>query len=181
MTELPESEYSLVLRTDFSDDPSWTRLCREIEAPVGPFRAYVSFLSDPDFAGLSIGALTALGQRGRFRSFLFVVDGESLRNPEHPILVLDLVDQPGRTFRVVPREMWGVENNLSISNMDFSDFADKAGPTMSFAGLTAIDSGAERRRDASKTAAGTSGPHRPSRRGAPPKTPAFIRAFWTQH
>ncbi|MGF1568782.1 MAG: hypothetical protein ACFCVD_12050 [Nodosilinea sp.] len=33
-------------------------------------------------------------------------------------------DEPGRTFRVIPREMWGVENNLSISNMDYYEFAD---------------------------------------------------------
>jgi hypothetical protein len=33
-------------------------------------------------------------------------------------------DEPGRTFRVIPREIWSVENNLSISNMDYHEFAD---------------------------------------------------------
>jgi hypothetical protein len=46
----------------------------------------------------------------------------SLTHPEHPILVVDLFDEPGRTFRVVPSEMWSVENNLSIANMGFEDF-----------------------------------------------------------
>ena len=39
-------------------------------------------------------------------------------------VVVDLYDEPGRTFRVIPRELWGVENNLSLANMDYSDFAD---------------------------------------------------------
>lgn len=36
------------------------------------------------------------------------------------------VDSGGRTFRIIPSEMWGIENNLSIANMDFRDFADSA-------------------------------------------------------
>jgi len=55
---------------------------------------------------------------------MFVVDRASLADVEHPVLVLDLADEPGRIFRVVPREMWSVENNLSIANMDWLDFAD---------------------------------------------------------
>ena len=35
-----------------------------------------------------------------------------------------MYDEPGRTFRVIPSEMWSVENNLSIANMDFAEFAD---------------------------------------------------------
>lgn len=126
MKDLPDSENALVVRTDFSDEAAWTRLRDEIEAPVGEFRAYVSFVSDADFDGLSISALTALGQRDPDRSFMFVVDRTSLTEVEHPILVLDLADEPGCTFRVVPREMWGVENNLSLANMDFAEFADSA-------------------------------------------------------
>src|SRR5713226_6270852 len=119
MKDLPDSNDALVVRTDFSDEAAWTHVCTEIEAPVGEFRAYVSFVSDPAFAGLSISALTTLAQRGPYRGFMFIVDQVSLADPEHPILVLDLADEPGRTFRVVPRELWGVENNLSIANMDF--------------------------------------------------------------
>jgi len=134
MKDLPDTEDSLVLRTDFSDEAAWARICGEIEAPVGEFQAYVSFVSDPDFDGLSLSALTSLGQRGPHRVFMFVVDHVCLTDAEHPILVLDLGDgdlededlgdEPGRTFRVVPREMGSVQNNLSIANMDFYEFAD---------------------------------------------------------
>ena len=135
MKDLPDSDDALVIRTDFSDETAWARVCSEIEAPVGEFRAYVSFVSDPDFAELSSSALTSLAQRGPYRSFIFVVDQVSLTDPEHPILVLDLVGEPGRTFRVIPREMWGVENNLSIANMDFEDFAVGAGADGVFRGF----------------------------------------------
>ena len=139
MKDLPDTEDSLVLRTDFSDEAAWARICSEIEAPVEEFQAYVSFVSDPDFDGLSTSALTSLGRRGPNRSFMFVVDHVSLTDEEHPILVLDLGDGdlededlgdedvgdgPGRTFRVVPREMGSVQNNLSIANMGFYEFAD---------------------------------------------------------
>ncbi len=55
---------------------------------------------------------------------MFIVDRIALTHPEHPILVVDLYTEPGRTFRVIPAEMWAVENNLSIVNMDFFEFAD---------------------------------------------------------
>lgn len=126
MKDLPDSEDSLVVRTDFSDDAAWASIRSEIETPVGEFQAYVSFVSDPDYDGLGISELTSLRRRGPYRSFMFVVDQACLTDAEHPILVLDLADEPGRSFRVIPREMWGVENNLSISNMDFADFADSA-------------------------------------------------------
>src|SRR5436853_1815288 len=110
MKDLPDSNDTLVIRTDFSDEAAWTRICSEIEAPVGQFRAYVSFVSDLDFAGLSISALTCLAQRSPYRGLImFIVDRVSLIDPEHPILVLDLAYEPGPTFRVIPREMWNVE------------------------------------------------------------------------
>ena len=126
MKDLPDSQDALVVRTDFSDDAAWARLCSEIDAPVGEFRAYVSFVSEPEYDGLSISEVTSLGQRNPNRGFLFIVDRTSLTDAEHPILVLDLMDEPGRAFRVVPSEMWGGENNLSIANMDFVEFADSA-------------------------------------------------------
>ena len=80
-------------------------------------------MSDPDYEGISkADLLHAL--EGTARSYLFVVDEKTLADTEHPILVIDLFEDHGRTFRVIPHEMWSVENNLSIGNMDFSEFAD---------------------------------------------------------
>jgi hypothetical protein len=59
----------------------------------------------------------------------------TLTDPERPVVVVDLGAQPGRTFRVIPREMWGVGNNLSLANMDFREFADNADPDGMFRGF----------------------------------------------
>jgi hypothetical protein len=122
MKNIPETENSLVLRSDFSDNSAWEPICAAIQESVGEFRAYVDCLSDPEYDGLTAEQLTTLIPRGS-RLFAFIVDRVALTHPEHPILVVDLFVEPGRTFRVIPSEMWSVQNNLSICNMDFDEFA----------------------------------------------------------
>jgi hypothetical protein len=134
MKDVPETENSLVLRTDFSDNSAWESICAAIQEPVGEFRAYVDCLSDREYDGLSVEQLTTLIPRGS-RAFAFIVDRFALTHPEHPILVVDLFDEPGRTFRVIPSEMCGIENNLSTSNMVFDEFAVLADKDGIFRGL----------------------------------------------
>ncbi len=135
MKPLPSTKEALVLRTDFSDDSAWASLCTAIQTPAGEFQAYVDFVSDPDFEGLLPGQLPAIPSDAPDRSFVFLVDHLALSHPEHPVLVVDLLDKPGRPFRVIPSEMWSVENNLSIANMGFEEFADAAGPDGIFRGF----------------------------------------------
>ena len=84
----------------------------------------MDFVSDPDYESLTAERLLTLLSEESFRTFVFLIDRTALTHPDHPILVVDLYTEPGRTFRVVPAEMWSVENNLSIANMDFEKFAD---------------------------------------------------------
>jgi hypothetical protein len=121
---LPVTQDSLVLRTDFSNDSAWQLVCAEVQAPVDEFRAFVECVSDPAFAGVTPAELASLQPERSEHSFVFIVDGITLSSPEHPIVVVDLIEEPGRWFRVVPREAWAVQNNLSLANMDFVDFAD---------------------------------------------------------
>jgi Domain of unknown function (DUF6924) len=113
-----------MLRTDFSDDSAWESICAAVRKPVGEFRAYIDPLSDREYEGLTVEQLTSLEPKGSDHKFLFIVDRIALTHPDYPILVVDLYEQPGRTFRVIPSEMWGVENNLSLANMDFHEFAE---------------------------------------------------------
>jgi hypothetical protein len=124
MMEFPRTENALVVRTDFSNTASWDALCTAIQEPVGAFqfRAYVDFLSNPDHDGISPEQLRSLIPEHYKPSFIFIVDHVSLTHPDHPILVVDLSDEPGRTFRVIPSAMWSVENNLSVANMGFEEF-----------------------------------------------------------
>ena len=88
------------------------------------FRANVAFVSDRSYEGLTVAQIADAVPAAFRHSFIFVADETAIRHSEHPLLVIDLGDEPGRTFRVIPSEMWGVENNLSIANMDFHEFAD---------------------------------------------------------
>jgi|GEM_PF-3302045 hypothetical protein len=38
--------------------------------------------------------------------------------------IIDLFDRSIREFRALPTQIQGIENNLSIANMDFEEFAD---------------------------------------------------------
>jgi hypothetical protein len=135
LKKVSTTKNSLVLRTDFSDDSAWEALCLEIQRPVGDFRAYVDFLSDPEYDGLTTEQLVTLVPKDFNHTFVFVVDQRALSHPDHPILVVDLSEDPGASFRVIPSEMWGVENNLSIANMDFYEFAENVDPDGVFRGF----------------------------------------------
>ena len=63
-----------------------------------------------------------------YRTFLFLVDHVTVTHPEMPLVAVDLHDEPGRWFRVAPAQVPGVENNLSLANMFFREFADHADP-----------------------------------------------------
>jgi uncharacterized protein DUF6924 len=130
-------DYSLVIRTDYTDDEAWAQVRAAIEAPdpVNGFQAYVEFVDDPAFAATSPDHLTAPDVVRNEHSFVFLVDSATLADPEHPVLAVDLWEDPGRTFRVVPEHMWSVQNNLSLSNMDFSEFADSVSPDGVFRGF----------------------------------------------
>ena len=126
MPSIPHTENAAVIRTDFTDDSAWQLVCDAIVNPIGEFLPNVDFISDLAFSGLDTEALLSLVPKNYQHSFLFVVDHEALTHPEHPVLVVDLYAERGRTFRVIPSEMWSIENNLSIANMDFEEFADAA-------------------------------------------------------
>jgi hypothetical protein len=123
---LPATSAALVLRTDFSDDAAWDAVCTAsvAESPEG-FQAGLSFVSDPAFAGLTVEQVAALPSEAH-RTFLFLADHVTVTHPEMPLVSVDLHDEPGRWFRVVPAQLWGVENNLSLANMLFREFADHA-------------------------------------------------------
>jgi len=132
---LPETDSSLVLRTDFSDEPAWKSIASAIQQPAGNFVAHVSLVSSPEYRDVRTEEVASLIPSDWNHTFLFIVDSVAISHPEHPILVVDFYAEPGRTFRVIPSEIWGVENNLSLANMDFSAFANAAGDDGIFRGF----------------------------------------------
>ena len=113
---------SLVVRTDFSDDTQWAEVRRAIARPA-MFQANVMFVDDRQYDGLTVERLLELLPEDFEHTFILVIDRETIVQPEHPILVVDLFEVRGRTFRVIPSQLWAVQNNLVIGNQDWDDFA----------------------------------------------------------
>jgi hypothetical protein len=136
MNTIPGTKDVLVLRTDFSDDIEWNSICSKIITPDEEFGFVpcVEFLSDKNFDGFSPSRI--LENLDKYKhSFIFLIDEETLSGKDNPVLCLDLKKEPGKVFRVIPSAMWSVENNLSIANMDFEEFADSVGPDGVFRGF----------------------------------------------
>ena len=119
-----------MIRTSFESRSQWEKVRKIIESPVRAenleLRAQVVFVNDLRFRDLSLQDLLALARRTYPHSILMVVDGDSLGNPELPVLVVDLKEKRGRTFRALPGQIQTVENNLSIANVDFDHFVRSA-------------------------------------------------------
>ena len=94
-----------MLRTDFSGDRAWEKLCTACTAPVGEFRAFLSCVNDRRFDGLTVDQLVARARHGREHLFAFVADRTAMTQSDHPVLVVDLNREPGRTFRVIPSKL----------------------------------------------------------------------------
>ncbi len=134
MNQLPNTENAPVLRTDFSDQAAWDAIRREIEQSIDGFHANVEYIDDAEFADLGKDALLRLVPRTMRHSFIVVADKASMVG-EHLLLVIDLLSQQGKSFRTEPSQIQGIENNLSISNMDFSEFAENCDPEGVFRGF----------------------------------------------
>jgi hypothetical protein len=123
MKKIPSTTDTLVVRTEFGNEEIWTKLCQEIIKPNEEgFIPYVEFYSNKEFEGITIQEILSDLPEDYDQVIMFIVDRFTIEHPDHPVLCLDLIHVPGRTFRVIPSEMWGVENNLSIANMDFEEF-----------------------------------------------------------
>ena len=81
----------------------------------------MQFVEDPAYASATVVDLVEVAADFG-ESFFFVADADAVESSEHPLLVVDLVMQRGRTFRVIPSWVWAVESNLSTGSEDFDDF-----------------------------------------------------------
>ena len=124
MKYLPKTNNPLVLRTDFSSPSAWARICEEIQEPVDGFLAYVEFVDDKAYQEIGKEELLQFVPKNYEHSIIIVVDHNTVSQPGFPLQVIDLYDEPGREFRTIPSQVQAIENNLSIANMDFEEFAE---------------------------------------------------------
>jgi hypothetical protein len=133
--DFPATKNAPFVRTDFADDRAWNEIVAAVraESPEG-FLANVDTVTDPAFDEAQPTDLAASAARLNSHSVLFVADTLTMQHAEHPIICLDL-HTLGNQFRVVPAELQGVENNLSIANMDFEEFASSVNADGIFRGF----------------------------------------------
>lgn len=121
---IPKTKNVPLLRTDFSNEKEWKNIIKLINQRYNGFKANIEIVEDKKFENFEIKDFLALVPIDYNNRFIFLVDNQSLNNNDLTIVCLDLTSKPAKYFRVIPGELWSVENNLSIANMDFEEFYD---------------------------------------------------------
>jgi hypothetical protein len=85
---------------------------------------FVDIIDKRQFAGLSPEDVLQRLPADGSNACLFIVDQRAISDPDHPILVVDLLQGGSRTFRTIPSQVWAIGSNLPIANMDWEDFAN---------------------------------------------------------
>ena len=134
MAQIPNAGNAPLIRTDFSNDAAWDDLVRAAQTPSPDgFQANLQVINDAHFDGASAEQIGSAA-RGTDHAVFFIADEMTMSHEDLPILCLD-ASAPEQTFRVIPTELWSVENNLSLANMDFEEFASAAGTEGVFRGF----------------------------------------------
>lgn len=121
--KIPLSESALLIRTDFADPSAWQRLKAAVSEPSDPFVFTMEIVDDRANNGASVEELLGVLLEEYPHSFIVVADRVAISEPEFPLLVVDLLEERGRQFRAVAPQIASIENNLSIGNMGFDEFA----------------------------------------------------------
>jgi hypothetical protein len=120
-SRLPETDLPPLLRTDFTDDAAWEALLDEID------HDWITVLADPVHEGLSVPELVALVPDGGGCPALVVADDRTFSSVERTLLLVDVEEEPGRTFRAaVPDAFRSVVSRLVIADASFTDHLDSS-------------------------------------------------------
>ncbi|MBP1859812.1 DUF6924 domain-containing protein [Rhizobium herbae] len=121
--KFPQNDRTPLIRTDFVNDEAWRRVVDAASAAsTDGFRAKLYVLDDRSFSNADPAALAEAANTSSDHVLLIIADSSTMNNAEMPLLCVDTIP-PGGQFRVIPEHLWGVENNVSLANMDFSEFA----------------------------------------------------------
>ncbi|MGP4011436.1 DUF6924 domain-containing protein, partial [Streptomyces sp. 4N124] len=129
MKSLPHAQETLLVRTDFSDEAAWQRLRTVVTTPdeEDGFLASLHIVDDSAYRNLTAEQVVALAPAEE--ELLIVADQQALTVTEMPLLALcmsgDDGDGEGPGFgelRVAAQQLWSIENNISLANMDWEEF-----------------------------------------------------------
>lgn len=124
--EIPSGFTPVVIRTNFSDDAKWEEMKKTISSAVQPegFVAYVNFVNSRKLAGKNFDEIVALIPSGYDPGYVFIADDKAFDDKNPSILVVEYFDGEVKHLRSEFTQVQAIENNLSISNMDFEEFAE---------------------------------------------------------
>lgn len=124
MIDLPVDQ-TLLIRTDYADDARWLTVRALLEHHAGDSDTQLRFVDDRAFAGRTPEQVSVYFGADPERTFAFLADTGTLATPEHPVLVVDLADLPGRAFRVTAPGVAAVQESLELSNVSFDVYLDR--------------------------------------------------------
>jgi hypothetical protein len=132
---IPDGEGTPLIRTDFSSDETWREIVEAATrmSPQG-FSAHLLVVDDAAFAGADRHGLAELAERTTGHGLLILADRTTMTHPDRPLLCVDPLP-PGGAFRAIAGQLWGIENNLALANMDFDEFASAVDPDGIFRGF----------------------------------------------
>ncbi|MFF5638237.1 DUF6924 domain-containing protein [Streptomyces sp. NPDC012825] len=137
---------ALVIRTDFSDDESWSVVVRELRRPWGPdseFPANVQVVDVLAWSGATADEVLTAVDEDEYLSVVFVADRYTMESPRRGLLALstvwedegdldpvyyqELIESPEpREFRAAPAAVHSAHVNVTLGNMGFAEFATAA-------------------------------------------------------
>jgi hypothetical protein len=122
MPSLPLTEHTPLVRTHYGDDAGWAALVAAVgtPSPDDGFLAYVEIIDDPAFDDADPAGFAMDDSNGNAHALIIIADAAAQTAPEFPLLCLSTQD--GWSVRVIARELWSIQNNLSLANMDAAEF-----------------------------------------------------------
>ena len=130
-----DGELTPLVRTDFTDDHAWERVVKAVSKPSPEgFLAKLNVVNDSRYDHVDLDKLLMEAEANGDPVLLIIADGRTMVEDEMPLLCVDPI-RPSGQFRCIPSELWGVENNVSLANMDFSEFASAVDPDGIFRGF----------------------------------------------
>ncbi|MFD6530985.1 DUF6924 domain-containing protein [Streptomyces sp. NPDC060184] len=151
MRDLPQSDATLLIRTDFTDEAAWQDLRTAVTTPADEdddFLAMLHIVDDPAYRDVTAEQIVSLAPAED--DLLILADRTAMTGAEMPLLAVYMgvedeeEDEDGQgegdataegdggaapgfdELRVIASELWSVENNISLANMDWEEFVDAA-------------------------------------------------------
>ncbi|MFJ5548736.1 DUF6924 domain-containing protein [Streptomyces sp. NPDC093225] len=118
---------TLLVRTDYTHPHAWKNLLTTVQTPnTDGFLADTVTLDDPAYRDLPPEHVLQRLAADQPDRLVALADTTTLTSDELPILVIDRFEEPHQSLRVTADQLWSIDNNLTLGNMDYEEFVEAA-------------------------------------------------------